>query len=190
MPFSRRFFLQQSMTAAAAIALKNSVAKSSSIDLLKSQSIEQRVDALLERMTLDEKIQMLHGARRRGFIGYVPGIARLGIPELALTDGPAGVRHGTGTAFPAPVALAATWDRSLAQEYGAALGAETKAKGQNSLLGPMVNIVRVPEGGRNFETFVEDPYLTAQMAAAEIRGIQSQGVIAEVKHYAANNQEK
>ncbi|HEU5236658.1 MAG TPA: glycoside hydrolase family 3 C-terminal domain-containing protein [Pyrinomonadaceae bacterium] len=154
------------------------------------QSIEARVDALLQRMTIEEKIQMLHGARRRGFIGYIPGIARLGIPELALTDGPAGVRHGTGTAFPAPVALAATWDRPLAQEYGAALGAETKAKGQNVLLGPMVNIIRVPEGGRNFETFGEDPYLTAQIATAEIRGIQSQGVLAEVKHYAANNQEK
>jgi len=178
------------MFTAAALALKNAVAKSSSIGSLNSQSIEARVDALLQRMTVEEKIQMLHGARRRGFIGYVPGISRLGIPELALTDGPAGVRHGTGTAFPAPVALAATWDRALAQEYGAALGAETKAKGQNVLLGPMVNIVRVPEGGRNFETFGEDPYLTAQIAAAEIRGIQSQGVLAEVKHYAANNQEK
>ena len=190
MPFSRRFFLQQSMFTAAALTLKNAVAKSSSIDSVNSQSIEARVDALLQRMTLEEKIQMLHGARRRGFIGYIPGIERLGIPELALTDGPAGVRHGTGTAFPAPVALAATWDRALAQEYGAALGAETKAKGQNVLLGPMVNIVRVPEGGRNFETFGEDPYLTAQIATAEIRGIQSQGVLAEVKHYAANNQEK
>jgi len=153
-------------------------------------STEQKVDALIARMTLEEKIQMVHGVRRRGFIGYVPAIPRLGIPELALTDGPAGVRHGPGTAFPAPVALAATWDRSLAHEYGAALGAETKAKGQNVLLGPMVNIVRVPEGGRNFETFGEDPYLTAQIATAEIRGIQSQGVIGEVKHYAANNQEK
>jgi beta-glucosidase len=148
------------------------------------------VEALIARMTLEEKIQMLHGANRRGFIGYVPAIPRLGIPELALTDGPAGVRHGPGTAFPAPVALAATWDRSLAREYGAALGAETKARGQNILLAPMVNIVRVPEGGRNFETFGEDPYLTAQIASAEIRGIQSQGVMAEVKHYAANNQEK
>ena len=141
-------------------------------------------------MTLEEKIQMLHGARRRGYIGYVPGIPRLGIPELALTDGPAGVRHGPGTALPAPAALAATGDRALAREYGAALGAETKAKGQNVLLGPMVNIARVPEGGRNFESFGEDPYLTAQMAVAEIRGIQSQGVLAQVKHYAANNQEK
>ncbi len=190
MPLSRRSFLRQSLVSGAALALENALAQTSAVIAAHSQSIEQRVDGLIGRMALGEKIQMLHGARRRGFIGYVPGISRLGIPELTLTDGPAGVRHGPGPAFPAPVALAATWDRSLAQEYGAALGAETKAKGQNILLGPMVNIVRVPEGGRNFETFGEDPYLTAQMAAAEIRGIQSQGVLAEVKHYAANNQEK
>lgn len=189
---TRRAFLKQSAATGAAIAL----GRNSCLPLTNSDAggqldsgIEQKVDNLISRMTLEEKIQMLHGAHRRGFIGYVPAIPRLGIPELALTDGPAGVRHGPGTAFPAPIALAATWDRSLAQEYGAALGAETKAKGQNILLGPMVNIVRVPEGGRNFETFGEDPFLTAQMAAAEIRGIQSQGIIAEVKHYAANNQE-
>ena len=193
MSVSRRTFLKQTAATGAAIALSQSTGLSRAINDERVQpdsGIEQKVEALLSRMTLEEKIQMLHGAHRRGFIGYVPAIPRLGIPELALTDGPAGVRHGPGTALPAPVALAATWDRSLAQEYGAALGAETKAKGQNILLGPMVNIVRVPEGGRNFETFGEDPFLTAQMAAAEIRGIQSQGIIAEVKHYAANNQEK
>ena len=190
---TRRNFLKQTAATGAAIALTRRNALSLVSDDGGAQldsNIEQRVEALLSRMTLEEKIQMLHGERRRGYIGYVPAIPRLGIPELALTDGPAGVRHGPGTAFPAPVALAATWDRSLAQEYGAALGAETKAKGQNILLGPMVNIVRVPEGGRDFETFGEDPFLTAQMSSAEIRGIQSQGIIAEVKHYAANNQEK
>jgi beta-glucosidase len=184
----RRTFLKQSTVAAAGIAITHQAG--TAFAAAGTQANEAKVDALLGRMSLEEKIQMLHGAFRRGFIGYVPAIPRLGIPELALTDGPAGVRHGPGTAFPAPVALAATWDRSLAHDYGAALGAETKAKGQNILLGPMVNIVRVPEGGRNFETFGEDPYLTAQMATAEIRGIQSQGVMAEVKHYAANNQEK
>jgi beta-glucosidase len=153
-------------------------------------TIRQKVDALIAQMTLDEKIQMVHGERWTGFIGYIPAIPRLGIPELTLTDGPAGIRHGPGTAFPAPVALAASWDRALAESYGAAMGAEAKAKGQNILLAPMVNIVRVPEGGRNFETFGEDPYLTAQIATADIKGIQSQGVMAEVKHYAANNQEK
>jgi beta-glucosidase len=186
----RRAFLKESAIATAAAALAGKAAKVFAAPGTASQTTDGKVEALIARMTLEEKIQMLHGANRRGFIGYVPAIPRLGIPELALTDGPAGVRHGPGTAFPAPVALAATWDRSLAQEYGAALGAETKAKGQNILLAPMVNIVRVPEGGRNFETFGEDPYLAAQIAVAEIRGIQSQGVMAEVKHYAANNQEK
>jgi beta-glucosidase len=186
----RRAFLKQTAVAATAAALAEKVPKAFAAAGAAAQANDGRVEALIARMTLEEKIQMLHGANRRGFIGYVPAIPRLGIPELALTDGPAGVRHGPGTAFPAPVALAATWDRSLAQDYGAALGAETKAKGQNILLGPMVNIVRVPEGGRNFETFGEDPYLTAQICTAEIRGIQSQGVMAEVKHYAANNQEK
>ncbi len=186
----RRSFLKQSAIATVAAALAQQAPNGFTAAGTATQANDARVDALIARMTLEEKIQMLHGANRQGFIGYVPAIPRLGIPEVALTDGPAGVRHGPGTAFPAPVALAATWDRSLAQDYGAALGAETKAKGQNILLGPMVNIVRVPEGGRNFETFGEDPYLTAQMSAAEIRGIQSQGVMAEVKHYAANNQEK
>jgi beta-glucosidase len=186
----RRAFLKHSAIAAAGTALAGKAHRAFAAAGTVAQANDGRVEALIARMTLEERIQMLHGANRRGFIGYVPAIPRLGIPELALTDGPAGVRHGPGTAFPAPVALAATWDRALAQEYGAALGAETKAKGQNILLGPMVNIVRVPEGGRNFETFGEDPYLTAQIASAEIRGIQSQGVMAEVKHYAANNQEK
>jgi len=184
----RRTFIKQSTVAAAAAGVTYRTGVS--FAAAGAQADEAKVDALLGRMTLEEKIQMLHGTLRRGFIGYVPAIPRLGIPELTLTDGPAGVRHGPGTMFPAPVALAATWDRSLARDFGAALGAETKAKGQNILLGPMVNIVRVPEGGRNFETFGEDPYLTAQICTAEIRGIQSQGVMAEVKHYAANNQEK
>ena len=186
----RRTFLQHSAIAATGAAIAHRTRTTLVAASPAVPAADARVDTLIARMTLEEKIQLLHGENRRGFIGYVPAIPRLGIPELALTDGPAGVRHGPGTAFPAPVALAATWDRSLAQEYGAALGAETKAKGQNILLGPMVNIVRVPEGGRNFETFGEDPYLTTQIATAEIRGIQSQGVMSEVKHYAANNQEK
>jgi beta-glucosidase len=192
-PVTRRSFLKQTAATAVVISVTNEVRGSLSGNGESRQlgsTTEQKVDALLAQMTLEEKIQMLHGQRRRGYIGYVPSIPRLGIPELALTDGPAGVRHGPGTAFPAPVALAATWDRALAHDYGAALGSETRAKGQNILLGPMVNVVRVPEGGRNFETFGEDPYLTSQIASAEIQGIQSQGVIAEVKHYAANNQEK
>ena len=191
---SRRAFLRDSSVAGLAILASQKIGRAASVDVAGGQmsesTIQQKVDVIVARMTLDEKIQMVHGERLTGFIGYVPAIPRLGIPELTLTDGPAGIRHGPGTAFPAPVALAASWDRALAESYGAAMGAEAKAKGQNILLAPMVNIVRVPEGGRNFETFGEDPYLTAQIATADIRGIQSQGVIAEVKHYAANNQEK
>ncbi|HAF22507.1 MAG TPA: glycosyl hydrolase [Blastocatellia bacterium] len=191
---SRRAFFGQSSAASLVVLASQKVSQAKPINVPREQvagsAIEQKVDAIIARMTLEEKIQMVHGERLTGFIGYVPAIPRLGIPELTLTDGPAGIRHGPGTAFPAPVALAASWDRALAESYGAAMGAEAKAKGQNILLAPMVNIVRVPEGGRNFETFGEDPYLTAQIATADIKGIQSQGVIAEVKHYAANNQEK
>lgn len=187
---ARRIFLKQSVLSSLVGVLWRTGMGAFALDEQRAQpTVDEKVNALIARMTVEEKIQMVHGVRRRGLIGYVPAIPRLGIPELPLTDGPAGVRHGPGTAFPAPVALAATWDRSLAEQYGAALGAETKAKGQAVLLGPMVNIVRVPEAGRNFETFGEDPYLTSQIATAEIRGIQNQGVIAEVKHYAANNQE-
>jgi beta-glucosidase len=191
---SRRSFMRKTGVAGLAILASRRVGRGSSLALPRGQisdsTIQQKVDALIGQMTLDEKIQMVHGQHLTGLIGYVPAIPRLGIPELTLTDGPAGIRHGPGTAFPAPVALAASWDRALAEGYGAAMGAEAKAKGQSILLAPMVNIVRVPEGGRNFETFGEDPYLTAQIATADIKGIQSQGVMAEVKHYAANNQEK
>jgi beta-glucosidase len=191
---SRRSFMRHTGVAGLAILASRKIGRSSSLPAPRVQisesTIRQKVDALIAQMTLDEKIQMVHGERLTGFIGYVPAIPRLGIPELTLTDGPAGIRHGPGTAFPAPVALAASWDRALAESYGVAMGAEAKAKGQNILLAPMVNIVRVPEGGRNFETFGEDPYLTTQIATADIKGIQSQGVMAEVKHYAANNQEK
>src|SRR5437773_4318392 len=132
----RRSFLKQSALATAGGALAHKLQKEIPVRGASLQlTVDQKVDALVARMTLEEKIQMVHGARRRGFIGYVPALPRLGIPELALTDGPAGVRHGPGTAFPAPVALAATWDRALAHEYGVALGAEAKAKGQNVLLG-------------------------------------------------------
>jgi len=191
---SRRSFLRHSSAAGLAILASRKIGSAESLAVPRAQlsesTIQQKVDAIIAQMTLPEKIQMVHGERRTGFIGYVPAIPRLGIPELTLTDGPAGIRHGPGTAFPAPIALAASWDRALAESYGVAMGTEAKAKGQNILLAPMVNIVRVPEGGRNFETFGEDPYLTAQIAMADINGIQSQGVMAEAKHYAANNQEK
>ncbi len=157
-----------------------------------TKTADQRADALIPCMTLDERIALLHGVGdTQGHTGYVPANTRLGIPALALTDGPAGVRPNQGqtTALPAPAALAATWDPSLAQEYGTVLGREASDLGNNVIFAPMVNIARVPQGGRDFETLGEDPYLTSQLGVADISGIQAQHVIADVKHYAANNQE-
>ncbi|MFE6281513.1 beta-glucosidase [Streptomyces sp. NPDC057877] len=154
----------------------------------------RRVDKLLARLTLDEKISLLHGATdpaQLGQAGYVPGVKRLGIPPLRLADGPAGVRvTAHATALPAPVLLAAAFDPALARRYGQVIGREGRALGQDVLLSPMVNLIRTPYAGRNFETFSEDPLLAADLVAAEIEGIQGEGLIATVKHYALNNQEK
>ncbi|WP_151475643.1 beta-glucosidase family protein [Streptomyces albicerus] len=153
-----------------------------------------RVERLVARLTLDEKISLLHGAtdpKDLGQAGYVPGVERLGIPPLRLADGPAGVRvKQHATALPAPVLLAAAFDPELAHRYGQVIGREGRALGQDVLLSPMVNLIRTPYAGRNFETFSEDPLLSADLVAEEIKGIQSEGLIATVKHYAANNQEK
>jgi len=146
--------------------------------------IEQRINELVAQMTLEEKADMLSGT---GFDSKP--LPRLGIPAMKMTDGPLGVRHGKATAFPAGVAMAATWNPDLLEEVGKAIGKEAKAKGRNVLLGPCINIHRVPHGGRNFESYGEDPYLTSRLAVAYIRGVQSQGVIATVKHFAVNNQE-
>ena len=152
------------------------------------------VDRLIAQMTLEEKIAMLHGAtdpERYGQAGYLPGVPRLGIPPLRLTDGPAGVRTDQpATALPAPVALAATFSHRLREGVRASASrAMRRARHQDVILAPMVNIVRVPQGGRNFETLGEDPWLTSQLAAAEVFGIQTEGLIATVKHFALNNQE-
>jgi len=150
-----------------------------------------RVEDLLARMTLPEKIALLTGAadpKSIGQAGTIAGVPRLGIPPLRLADGPAGVRVARpATALPAPVALAATFDTGLARRYGSVMGTEARALGVDVLLAPMVNLVRVPEAGRNFETFGEDPLLAARMATAQIRGIQAAGTMATVKHFAVNN---
>ncbi|MFD6918082.1 beta-glucosidase [Streptomyces virginiae] len=152
-----------------------------------------RIDALLERLTLDEKTALLHGAPDPTFLGqagYVPGVPRLGIPPLRLTDGPAGVRVARpATALPAPVLLASAFDPALAREYGRVIGREGRALGQDVVLSPMVNLIRTPYAGRNFETLAEDPRLTADLVGEMIRGIQDEGLIATVKHFALNNQE-
>ncbi|MCZ9347452.1 glycoside hydrolase family 3 C-terminal domain-containing protein, partial [Streptomyces sp. TRM76130] len=115
---------------------------------------------------------------------------RLGIPPLRLADGPAGVRvTARATALPAPVLLASAFDPGLARRYGRVIGREGRALGQDVLLSPMVNLIRTPCAGRDFETFTEDPLLAADLVAAEIEGIQGEGLIATVKHFALNNQE-
>ena len=150
-----------------------------------------KIESLIAQMTLEEKISMLAGA---DFWHTVP-IERLGIPAIKVTDGPVGAR-GAGSAagptsacFPAGVALAATWDPDLVKQVGKALAQETQAKGAHILLAPTVNIHRSPLAGRNFECYSEDPYLTGQMAAAYINGLQSGGVGSCIKHFVCNDSE-
>ncbi|MES2202428.1 MAG: glycoside hydrolase family 3 C-terminal domain-containing protein [candidate division FCPU426 bacterium] len=146
---------------------------------------EHRILGLLKAMTLKEKLAQLAG------ISHMRNAdnERLGILPFRMADGPAGVRHGKATCFPAPIALAATWDKTIIRRMGVALGIETLEHGRNLLLAPCVNIHRHPYGGRNFESFGEDPFLTGEIAAAYIQGLQSTGVGASVKHFAVNNQE-
>lgn len=155
-----------------------------------AQTPDQRAEALLAQMTLAQKLQMLSGVSG-SYVGNIPAIPSLGIPALSLEDGPAGVADGMSgvTAFPAPVGVAASWDTSLMNQYGQALGSEEAGKGTNVVLAPTVNILRNPQWGRSFESLGEDPYLTSQMGVADIQGIQSQHVVATVKHFAANSQE-
>jgi beta-glucosidase len=150
--------------------------------------IEARVDDLMARLTLEEKISLLAGAT--SMTGHA--IPRLGIPEIKMTDGPTGVRSPEGqpaTVFPVGVAIAATWNPDLAHEVGGAIAEEARGYGASVLLAPTVNIVRTPRWGRNFETYSEDPYLTGQIALGYVRGVQAKGVGVSIKHFAANNQE-
>jgi beta-glucosidase len=154
-----------------------------------------RARQIVARMTLDEKIAQLHGIRDANNFRVIPGLTRLGIPALHMTNGPAGVGPGgagpqkPATAFPAPIAVAATWDPELAHTYGKLEAEETRSLGSQLFESPDINIARVPQGGRVFESFGEDPFLTAHIAVADIEGIQSINMLANVKHFLANNQE-
>lgn len=154
--------------------------------LNKSASIDDRINDLLPRLTLEEKISMLSGDST-GFNSH--GVPRVHIPEIRMSDGPVGVRDGLSTAYPVSVNMAASWDTALIYRYGVALGEETRAKGKTCILGPCVGIHRFPLNGRNFESFGEDPFLSSRMAVNYVKGVQSQQVIATVKHFAANDQE-
>jgi beta-glucosidase len=163
-------------------------------------SPEQRADDLLGRMTPEEKARMLAGS---GWMESTPN-ERLGIPAIKMADGPMGVRNWAGssavtnatstvpvyaTAFPAGIAMASGWDVELVQAVGQAIGQQTKSLGRDMILAPTVNIARTPLWGRDFEGYGEDPFLAARMGVAFVRGVQGQGVIPSVKHFAANNQE-
>ncbi len=165
-------------------------------------SADARAADALKRMTLEEKAAMLSGS---AWMDSAP-VPRLGIPAIKMADGPMGVRSWAGsssitnsvnnpaakvesTAFPSGIDMAATWDTDLVQREGVAIGEEVKALGRDMILGPTVNINRQPLWGRNFEGYGEDPYLSGQLGVAYVEGVQSQGVIPSVKHFAVNNEE-
>lgn len=175
-------------------------------------SPDQRANLVIARMTLDEKLGLVHGAglvdfdttpeqaaagvlaRSNGGAGFVPGIPRLGIPDLNMADSAVGVaRNGPrgrySTPLPSTLAEAASWDLQLAHEYGALIGRELRDQGFNVSLGGGVNITRDPRNGRNFEYQGEDPVLAGRMVAQFIKGVQEQRVIGDIKHYALNDQE-
>ncbi len=156
--------------------------------------MSERIEELLGRMTIEEKVSMLAGST----MWYTTPVERLGIPAIKVTDGPYGARGGrssvaaggpTSACFPVGIALAATWNTELVERVGQALGEEAKTKGAHILLAPTVNIHRSPLNGRNFECFSEDPYLSARMAVVYIKGVQSQNVGTAIKHYVCNDSE-
>ena len=160
----------------------------------EKSALDAKIDALLEEMTLPEKVALLSG---RNAWQTVPN-ERLGITPLSMTDGPHGVRAddagmgrpvGPATSFPTGVSMAASWDPALIERVSGALAEETLGMECDVLLGPCVNIVRTPLAGRNFESYSEDPYLAGRIGVAWVRGLQSQNVGASLKHYACNNQE-
>ena len=164
-----------------------------------SKPLEDRVEDALSRMTLREKINIIHAQSKFSS----PGVPRLGIPEIWCTDGPMGVRpevlwdewdqagwtNDSCTAFPSLTALAATWNPDMALLYGKSIGEEARFRNKSVLLGPGINIYRTPLNGRNFEYMGEDPYLTSRMAVPYVKGVQSNGVAVCVKHFALNNNE-
>lgn len=159
-----------------------------------NEIVQQRVEALAAQLTLKEKVALLSG---KDIWNTVP-IERLNIPSVVMTDGPHGVRAadphagrtlGTTTAFPTGISMSASWNPDLVEKVGEALGEETRGMNCDILLGPCVNIVRHPLGGRNFETYSEDPYLAGRIGVAYVKGVQSKGVGTSLKHYALNNYE-
>jgi beta-glucosidase len=157
-----------------------------SAQALAQSDVEGRVQGILSQMTLEEKIDMLGGVDSF----FVRELPRVGLPRLKMADGPLGVRnYGPATTMAGGIALAATWNPALAERVGTEIGRDARAKGVHFLLGPGVNIYRAPTNGRNFEYLGEDPFLASRIAVGYIKGVQSQGVSATVKHYMGNNSE-
>lgn len=147
---------------------------------------ESRIDGMLAKLSLKQKLDLLGGVDGM----FIRDVTEIGLPRLKMSDGPVGVRTwGPTTAFAAGIALAASWDPQLAEKVGIALGQDARARGVHFLLGPGVNIYRAPMNGRNFEYFGEDPYLASRIVVGYVNGVQSQQVVATVKHFALNNQE-
>lgn len=177
----------------------NAAAASSQVTDKEKVQMEKRIEKLIKKMTLEEKVGLLHGNSKF----YVAGVARLGIPEWSLSDGPHGVRaeinrhdwayagwtNDSASYFPTGTAFAAAWNPELAYRRGEVLGEEARWRKKDVLLGPGVNIIRSPLCGRNFEYMSEDPYMNSVLAVAYIKGLQSRDVACSVKHFAVNNQE-
>ena len=177
----------------------NAAAASSQVTDKEKVQMEKRIEKLIKKMTLEEKVGLLHGNSKF----YVAGVERLGIPEWSLSDGPHGVRaeinrhdwayagwtNDSASYFPTGTAFAAAWNPELAYRRGEVLGEEARWRKKDVLLGPGVNIIRSPLCGRNFEYMSEDPYMNSVLAIAYIKGLQSRDVACSVKHFAVNNQE-
>jgi len=169
-----------------ACALTLAAVASAQAPVPDSSAIEAKAHAMLAKLTLEQKIDLLGGVDGM----FTRPVSAIDLPRFKMSDGPLGVRTwGSTTAYPGGAALAAAWDPALARKIGESLGKDARARGVHFLLGPGVNIARSPVSGRNFEYLSEDPYLNASLAVQYIQGVQSQGVVATVKHYALNNQE-
>ncbi|WP_300694623.1 glycoside hydrolase family 3 C-terminal domain-containing protein [uncultured Bacteroides sp.] len=187
------------ITGALSVILAGNVLAQTPVYLDETKPVEARIEDALNRMTLEEKVAITHAQSK--FCS--PGVARLGIPEFWMTDGPHGIRpevlwdewdqagwtNDSCVAFPALTCLAATWDPEVSMLYGKSIGEEARYRNKTVLLAPGVNIYRTPLNGRNFEYMGEDPYLAGRMVVPYVQGVQQNGVAACVKHYALNNQE-
>src|SRR5918998_1339621 len=161
-----------------------------------AKSADERAGLLLAALTRDEKISLLGGDELTGVLGLrgthtgtSNGVDRVGLPTIYFSDGPVGPRQGKATGMPSPMTIASTFDPMAAFRHAEVIGDEVKKKGNDVVFAPAVNMLRTPLNGRTFEYFGEDPYLAGRLAVGWTRGVQSTGVIANVKHFAVNNQE-